>query len=249
MRSRILSIVLIMMLALPMTAVRPPVQASTHLQEQAARTLAAKKHGKKKKPKFRTVRRPVTQTFSSAGAITIPAGAPGTTFGNADPYPTTITVAGFANGRITDVNLTLHGLSHSHRDDLDVLLAATHLPAQNAIVMSEAGGSIDAADLTLTLDDQAATPLPDAGPPVSGTFQPANYGELIDTFPAPAPVPGGNSLLAVFNNGNPNGIWQLFVVDENPPDVGGLAGWSLQITADVDVQVKKHKKKHRKGKR
>ncbi|WP_139343067.1 hypothetical protein [Fictibacillus arsenicus] len=97
--------------------------------------------------------------------------------------------------------------------------------------MSEVGSSGDAVNVTLLLDDDAPTPLPDGSPLVSGTFQPANYGGG-DSFPAPAPVPAGGSALSIFNGTNPNGTWSLYIVDDAGADVGSLAGgWTLNITS------------------
>ena len=138
------------------------------------------------------------------------------------------------NGIITDLNVRLNSFSHTHPDDVDILLAANHLPGLNAIVLSDIGGSNHAVNLNLVLDDQASAPLPDATQLVSGTFQPTNIGAG-DAFAAPAPVPSGNSLLSVFNGQNPNGTWQLFISDDQDIDTGNLAGWSLEVTAVVDV--------------
>src|SRR5215218_4011892 len=201
----------------------------------------AKKHNKQTRkrrdaPAFtavtRTVRQPRTQTFSNPDPITIPS------VGRASPYPSNIDVAGFTNGRILDVNLTLHGFSHSFPRDIDILLAAAHLPGQNALVLSDVGDALNpASDLTLTLDDQAAEEL--RTPLASGTFRPTNLQDAFgDAFPAPAPTPRGSAQLSVFRDSNPDGSWQLFVVDGITGDGGSIAGgWSLEITAEVDVQV------------
>ena len=243
MLTRIFTIFVVAMLALPFAGATPPVRggtlfpdeatqpvrASLQIPDEAAPSLAAKR--KKKKPTFitvtRTVRELVTRTFSNPGAITIPA------IDNASPYPSAINVGGLVNGAITDVNLTLNTFSHTQPVDVDVLLVPAQLPGQNAIVMSDSGNGYAATNITLTLDDQAAAGLPDgtgAGPLVSGTFKPTNPGGAVDPFPGQ--MPSGNSLLSVFNGGNPNGSWQLFVVDDAAADSGQFAGgWTLQITA------------------
>ena len=44
--------------------------------------------------------------------------------------------------------------------------------------------------------------------------------------------------LTAFDGANPNGTWQLWVMDNASQDVGAIGGgWSLEITAEVDVQV------------
>ena len=66
---------------------------------------------------------------------------------------------------------------------------------------------------------------------VSGTFRPTNVGAG-DAFPAPAPAPGGGTLLSVFNGVNPNGTWSLYVFDDVGGDVGDFGGgWELNITS------------------
>jgi len=159
-------------------------------------------------------------------AISVPAGAPGTTSGPASPYPSTVVVSGLL-GTVNNVTVRLNNLSHTFPDDVDILLVGPG--GQNAIIMSDVGGSLDAVDVSLTLDDLAAMALPDATQLVSGTFQPTNIGTG-DTFPAPAPSPSGGSALSVFTGTNPNGVWSLYVVDDLGGDVGAFAnGWGLTI--------------------
>ena len=76
-----------------------------------------------------------TITFSNATAITIPAGAPGTTSGPASPYPSEIVVSGFT-GDLTDLTLTVSGLTHTFPDDLDLLLVGPNGAA--LVFMSDA---------------------------------------------------------------------------------------------------------------
>jgi hypothetical protein len=159
----------------------------------------------------------------------------------ANPYPSTIEVSGFTNGAITDLNVRLNGLSHTYPDDLAMMLSASHLAdptgtVLTATILSDVGDDPDAVNLNLVVDDQAPAPLPDLGPLVSGTFQPTNdFPGEIDNFESPAPRPTGNSQLATFNGLNPNGTWQLWVRDPLLRDAGNLAGWALEITAEVDA--------------
>jgi subtilisin-like proprotein convertase family protein len=163
-------------------------------------------------------------TFTNTTPIIIPAAG---TSGIADPYPSSIMVTGFF-GTVTKVTVKLKGLSHTFPDDIDILLVGPG--GQNAIIMSDVGGATDITGVTLTLDDLAASSLPDNGPLVTGTFQPTNI-PTDDTFPPPAPVPLGGSALSIFNGTSPNGTWSLYVVDGAPLDAGSLAGgWELDIT-------------------
>src|SRR5688572_30046831 len=108
--TRIITLMLISVLALPIaTLTRPPDPSPSPWGDV---TVEAKgKNHKKKNGKTgtitRTIRQPVTRTFTNAGPITIPIGAPTTDKGPANPYPAAISVNGFANGVITDVDLLL----------------------------------------------------------------------------------------------------------------------------------------------
>ena len=124
---------------------------------------AKKKRDKKKgkKPQFttvtRTVRQLVTQTFASSMPITIPNGAPGQINLPASPYPAAITVSGFTNGAITDINLLLIDLTSSYASDVQILLSRDD--GRRALVMSDIGEGLSVTDIDLTLDDEAAAPL------------------------------------------------------------------------------------------
>lgn len=145
----------------------------------------------------------------------------------ASPYPSAITVAGVA-GPISKVTVTLRNLTHAFVSDLDILLIG---PAgQKAMLMSDAGGNGPVSSVTLTFDD-AAPPIPDAGPLTSGVFGPRDYGGLPpDEFPAPVPIGPFPTALAAFNGVNPNGVWSLYVVDDLGGDQGRIAGgWSLNL--------------------
>ncbi|HEX5044251.1 MAG TPA: hypothetical protein VFV75_15200 [Candidatus Polarisedimenticolaceae bacterium] len=157
----------------------------------------------------------------NSGSIGIPSSGPGT------PYPSTI-VAGGLSTSASLCSVELRGLTHTFPDDIDMLLVGPAAPSQNAIVLSDVGGSTAASAVDLVLTDGAASSLPDAGPLVSGTFQPTNIGTG-DTFPAPAPAPAGGSSLNVFT-GNPNGTWSLYVLDDLGGDLGSVSGgWCINI--------------------
>ncbi|MDQ2965654.1 MAG: hypothetical protein M3R57_07375, partial [Chloroflexota bacterium] len=150
------------------------------------------------------------------------------------PYPSAISVAGFS-GTASGVTVTLNGFRHTFPDDVDLLLEGPG--GQNALIMSDVGGSTDVQNLTIVLDDAAATSLPDTTILGNGTFKPTN-GAGADTFPAPAPAPGGGSVLSVFNGLSPNGTWNLWGVDDLGIDSGYLTGgWSLNISGPTAVGV------------
>jgi subtilisin-like proprotein convertase family protein len=198
--------------------------------------VAGKHHGGK--------RRTVTRTFANGASIAIPADTENE-FGPADPYPSSISVAGFKQGKITDLNLTLHGFSHEFPGDVGVMLVVPD--GRNALVMEDVGTDAAVDELTITLDDEAANLLPVETALTSGSFRPLDGNEPgveggnLDDFPAPGPSPNGVSALSTFDGANPNGQWQLFVIDDSGGDVGSLSdGWSLQITAQVKTKNHKH---------
>lgn len=149
-------------------------------------------------------------------------------------YPSTITASGLT-GAITDVNVTLTGLSHLNPDDLDIVLVS---PAgKRLMLLSDAGGTADVVNQTVTFDDSGAATIPDAGPLVAGTFKPTNFGtgDTVPDLTAPYPnstTAGTATLASVFNGTNPNGTWKLYITDDATTSDGTLAGgWSLDITA------------------
>jgi hypothetical protein len=251
--TRIVMLMLIAVLALPVTTLTRPGDTSQAPWGQSAVAAKGKKHKKKDKPKFttvtRTVRQPVTQTFTSTTPITIP--APMALKGKANPYPSTMTVSGFTNGTITDVNLVLTDFTHTYPSDVNVLLSTSD--GRQAFVMGYVGSEHDVQNLDLTLDDEAAAKMPD-GQLSSGIFRPTNLDGSADTFDAPAPAPNGNVALSVFDGADPNGMWQVWVMDDGNNDIGVIDGWALEITAEADVQVQERVqitkgKKHKKSKK
>src|SRR5688500_3157517 len=212
--TRIVMLMLIVVLALPVVTLTRHTEPSQSSWGDVAVAAKGKHHkNKDKKPTVttltRTVLQPVTQTFTSSGPITIPNGGPGQLNLPASPYPAAITVSGFTNGAITDVNLLLTDLTSSYGSDVQILLSRDD--GRRALVMSDIGEAISVTDIDLTLDDEAAAPLSRTALS-SGTFRPTDFAAGTDTFPAPAPSPNGNVALSTFDGADPNGTWQLWVV-------------------------------------
>jgi subtilisin-like proprotein convertase family protein len=163
----------------------------------------------------------------------------------ANPYPSTITVSG-VRGNITNIALTLHDITHPKPSDIDIMLEGPR-SRLCSIIMSDAGGAAPLSNVTIALDDNAGQELPVAGPLISGTsYRPQNYGGVdTDNFevgPLPSGAPNPNtcvspSALSTFNGIDPNGTWNLWIVDsvsEVPPGNGSIAGgWTLTITTDA----------------
>jgi subtilisin-like proprotein convertase family protein len=170
-------------------------------------------------------RSPQGLIFENNSPITIPDS------GNGNPYPSTIVVSGPVGGAITDVNVVLDQVSHTFPDDLDVLVVSPI--GDTVVVMSDACGDADVANFIWRFDDEAAAPLPDAGPCFPINNQPTNIDNGVDTWGAPAPAGPHGSVLSDFDQENPNGTWSLFVVDDAAGDSGSIAsGWTLELTLE-----------------
>ncbi|MDH6106571.1 S8 family serine peptidase [Anabaenopsis tanganyikae CS-531] len=159
--------------------------------------------------------------FTNPDPISIPIGGAG------NPYPATISVSGLS-GEVTNVTVTLTNLAHTWPDDIDVLLVGP--TGATTILMSDVGYLYGISNTTLTFDAGATAYLPDAGQITSGTYLPTNIGTG-DNFAAPAPGGSHGTDLSVFHNTDPNGLWSLYVMDDDSfGDSGSIAGgWSLLI--------------------
>ena len=237
--TRIAMLIFIFMLALPVATLTRPTETRSSPWSQSAVAAKGKHHKKKDKPEFttvaRTVRQPVIQTFTSSETMTVPNGAPGVTKGLASPYPSAITVGGFPNGVVTDVDLLLLDVTHQIAEDLDILLSAPD--GHRALVLSDVGDDFKVTNVDLTLDDEAAASVPNFDI-VSGTFRPTDNslpGSPLDPFDAPAPAPDGSVALSTFDGADPNGTWQLWVMDDTTGEVGSIRAWALRITGEVDA--------------
>ena len=179
-----------------------------------------------------------TIPFLNATVITINDNA------SASPYPATITVSG-VSGPVNKLTVTLRNVSHTHPDDMDVLLVGPNGAA--VMLMSDAGGSPALNNVTFTFDDAAAAIIPDTTLITNGTYRCANWATPGDPItPFVSGTQWTNTSLATFNGINPNGVWSLYIVDDAAGDVGSLAGgWSLSIAttdtvisgADLSVAV------------
>jgi Tol biopolymer transport system component len=143
----------------------------------------------------------------------------------ASPYPFPVRLQGYS-GIVSDVTVTLQGVTHTRPSDLDVVLVG---PGGQAVTLLSDAGSGPANNVTLTFSDAAPSVLPQSGALQSGTWFVTNY-DSYDPMPSPAPAwaPYGNTL-SVFKNTDPNGIWNLYVSDDAPGADGWIASWSLDV--------------------
>ena len=159
------------------------------------------------------------------------------------PYPSDIDVLGLT-GVVTEVSVTINGLTHSSPDDLDMLLLGPS--GQTFHFWSDVGGTNAVSDITVTVADNGATPLPDSAALVDGaTYEPFNADTTGDDFPVPAigppynePAPAGSATFASIFNGltadQVNGTWSLFITDDTDGNGGTIArGWSLNISTVI----------------
>jgi hypothetical protein len=185
--------------------------------------------------------RTVTRSFTQDSRIDIPEGEmPGGV--PANPYPSTIKVAGFKRGRIVDLDLTLNHFQHGTPPDVQILLVKEGANGQVVQVMGNVG-DVSADDVAfITLDDEANQPLPYFEHLTAGRFRPTVYDQKGidgDNFPAPAPPIGDETTLSAFDGLNPNGTWRLYVADARNDDGGSIDGWELTL------QVKQSGKRKR----
>jgi subtilisin-like proprotein convertase family protein len=184
-------------------------------------------------------------TFSNNAGITIN-DDPDTCLvgGTATPYPSEITVSGLGSS-ISDVNVSVSGLSHGFPDDAGLLLVS---PAgQSTLLMTDSGGDLYVSDINLIFDDAASGTLPENSQISSGTYKPsvgttagAFQGcSAPGSFPDPAPAGPYGSSLSVFNGTNPNGAWKLYAIDDTTTDGGSIDGWSLDISTTTPVPTTK----------
>ncbi len=177
---------------------------------------------------------PITQTFAQIGTTQVPGGQPGNTSGPGSPYPSTISVSGLPTSGPVVRSVKLGNINHTFPDDIDVVLVS---PAGTPVIlMSDAGGGVDAVGADYVLDDAAAALLADNALSPSGTYRPTNYGTP-DAFVAPGPgsVSQANPTLSSFGAGNHNGTWSLYIVDDVGGDIGYVGNWS--ITFDIPPTV------------
>ncbi|HEX9994324.1 MAG TPA: Ig-like domain repeat protein [Acidimicrobiales bacterium] len=173
-------------------------------------------------------------SYCNTGAITI------NDNGATTPYPSRIFVTG--EGAVSNLTLTVKNVTHTHGDDLDLLLVGP--TGVKYVFVSDAGGSPDISNQTLTFDDAAASGLTDnAGGWVTGTWRPSNFNDGTDAFLSPAPAgpyqhaqpTGAATFASLFGGTDPNGTWQLFAHDDALGDTGSFAGgWCLNITSTTD---------------
>jgi subtilisin-like proprotein convertase family protein len=160
--------------------------------------------------------------------VDVPAG--GATHGSAAPYPASRLVSS-GSGLITDLNVRLEGIWHSHPDDLEIMLEKVGGP--RVVLMSDACGGFDAAGFAWVWDDEAPALMPDEGTTnvCSATVQRPTDRNPGDSLPSPAPPPPYGTSLSAFDLLDPGGEWRMWVADDLAGDEGFLTKrFTLEMT-------------------
>lgn len=166
-----------------------------------------------------------TQSFTNSTKIAVPATG---TSGPASPFPSSVVVGGMT-GPVSDVKVTLHGVTHTRPSDLRVLLVAPNGRAM--MLMADNCGEGDIDNFSWILEKQEARGMTTGGPCPEFFYHPD--AGTVGSLAAPAPPAPYALSLDSFNGTVPNGDWRLFVQDGRDGDVGELKrGWSLTLTTD-----------------
>lgn len=155
--------------------------------------------------------------------------------GPGNPYPSNINVSS-VTGPVTDVNVTLHGVSHPRPSDMRLVLVS---PSGRAVTLMAGNcGSTGVTGFTWIFDQQATEPMPKQADCPGFVHRPAPT-TMNTNLPAPAPPSPYGVSLDLFNGENPNGTWSLYAEDVLTGDAGEIKnGWSLSLTTGgVDVVV------------
>jgi uncharacterized delta-60 repeat protein len=163
----------------------------------------------------------LTNTFASTSFIKINDNT------NATPYPSIINVSG-VGGSLYQATVTFVNLAHASPSDICALLVSPSV--QSVLLMSGAGDSVGIKGVTLTFNDSAAPAgLPSDTQIFSGTYEPTAF-ILRPGFSAPAPSAPYLFNMSALTNGNPNGPWSLYIIDDLSGGDGAISnGWSINL--------------------
>ena len=161
---------------------------------------------------------PLTIHLPSSGSI-----------GQAERYPATIHVFGQPTNLAT-VTVTLRSLSHARSADLAVLLVSP--TGTNIMLMSKAGGTNGASNVTLIYSQQLQSLPPESSAIPSNQSSgnlPSNY-EGVSNLPG-APSGQYSTNLYELVGTDPNGTWKLYIYDYRQGGLGQLQDtWQLNFT-------------------
>ncbi|MGI0483129.1 Calx-beta domain-containing protein, partial [Geminocystis sp. CENA526] len=170
----------------------------------------------------------VVNTFNNNNAISI------VDNDQSNPYPSAINVSGL-DGNINKVQVVLRNISHSWAKDIDILLVSP--TGAKSLVMSDVGGTKALNKVTLTIDPSASQFLSQNDQIITGTYKPTDF-ETNDIFKSPAPSGPYKADFSIFNRTNPNGQWNLYVMDDERIASGTIqGGWSLILETTTPIII------------
>jgi len=156
-------------------------------------------------------------------------------------YPSVITVSG-VDKPVVAVDVTFFAISRTWSEDIDVLLVGPS--GVSVTLLSDVGGATELGAIDLTFSDNAANDATNQDVIPQGTYHPTNFARkdesLYDTYPAPGPgdVLDPVPFLGRFNGLNPNGQWELYIVDDQPRDTGEIRfGWGITFTTRMTANL------------
>lgn len=163
---------------------------------------------------------PTTLTVTNPAPIAPPDGV-------AAGVTSTVAVSG-QTGLVTDLDVTLTGITSTYPADLDIALVGPN----GAVVMltSDACAGDDVTNVTWRFDDEATGPLP-ANTCMSGSFWPFNVDTPDTGFITPT-----RAALAAFDGISPNGTWSLITADDSATDNATISG-GFSLTFQVSDRV------------
>ena len=167
-------------------------------------------------------------SFTNTAAIAIPVG------GTGSPYPSNVAVSGLPATGVSVKFVELNGINHTSSEDIDIILQSP--TSQNVILMSDVGATTAIPGNTFSFSDSGPA-MSITGTNPTGTYKPTNNGTP-DNFPAPGPgaLTQFSPALAMFGNiANVNGLWKLFVFDDDGTGNQGTIAGGFTIIFDTGI--------------
>ena len=166
----------------------------------------------------------LNSTFSSSGTLPNPSElGPSVSIpnvGTGNPFPANLTVSGLLSENTFLKRVYLNGFTHTFLSDVDMWLESPS--GQVVMLISDAGNATSWSNANIILEDNQ-TPIPSANNVAPGVFSPTNY----SVNSADEPI-NPLSTLSSFT-GDLNGVWKLFIRDDEAPDMGSLASFQLEF--------------------
>lgn len=166
----------------------------------------------------------LNSTFSSTGTLPNPSAlGPSVSIpsiGTGNPFPANLTVSGLLSENTFLKRVYLNGFTHTFLSDVDMWLESPS--GQVVMLISDAGVNTTWSNANITIEDNQAL-IPEASNVTPGVYAPTNH----EVNQSNEPVNPLTSLSGF--TGNMNGVWKLFIRDDEAPDMGSLASFQLEF--------------------